>query len=1269
MSLTTILLWVLGVLLLLLALGLLVWWLRTQSGSAVRSFYAALRQMERDLAVQDRYDMPWLLMLGDERRAASLCTSWRLRTTAKPAWFGRWWADPDGAVLVVPDALFVPDEGAGTQVAAWWRLLGLLLRLRSQRPLDGIVWAIPAERLLDGGQASAYGLAARRKFIDLLQRLGLSLPVYVVVTGMEEVPGFQALLAALPADSRESCLGWASPYGVEAAWQPHWSDAALGEISRSVTEVMLELGTLSGEVSDELYRLPQQLDALHDNLQLMLDPVFQGNALGEAPRFRGLYLTASQAVAEDDHWGNTAAGAPRRSLLATGLWHQRLLAEQGLAQAVPRILRLRQRWQRVVGAGALVVAVLWVAGMAWAWRDAVGDAERLATVLQRAQLQYVAINDETRRRDLTRQNVQTFWSVLEQGPRWRYTSPAFPTSWFSSLDSRLADILRHSAVTHLYQPLYQLMEAEYQALSRIQPSGRGSTVEGSDPELWPNYVNARALVDKALRVEQQNQLFYHALNHPDGPLDDLAQISNSAFGLNLNVGTLRRGSYYNRVLSTAAPRGMQALDLQKSRPLITEHFQRLMQFWLAQYSLSDNFVRPAGYLRIQVNKLRDGYGNSLEELETTSALIDDLQEVIGLTNSAWSRSSGRDLVPGYRALLEDVDKSTLLGPSVAKSVDDQAARLQSTFRDQWVARAGTSDNLLVQQSSGALSLQEGIIGLDNAIDSLLKYDFVALALRQDETSGRTQSVDGNGLGAALDFYDSYKGYASRELPQIPPVYRAALLGAAQSAAATAMWVSLESRANLPRLRAQQTFDVPADKALLLQKAFVELKRPDLATTFQNVLNQRALADVQRALEEVEVLPVFHPRYAIEQWDGSTNLGLQLFRSTDAQDLKLSLTQQFAIMQKTTEDHVAALEWLKVQQANLSASDYGKVSRLLALNEEMLKYKGQNPVSAPALFEQLVSRDFIDMDAQSCAQILQSAAVPRGADDVSRRGLALWNQAQQRCMVLQQQRGALAWNQLAGYFNQYLADRFPFSYDVDAKDADPDRVRYMVQLIDSSLAQAESALIYSRSADRLAAQDFLDRLKQARVWLGPLLVRDQDGVLGLDMDILWRTDRDGERGADQIIAWGLHTGSQSIVYPGDEQKRLNWTVGEPVRLVLRWAKNGSQRPANDPLQPSLAVHGLEAGWEYTGPWALLRLMRSHVSVQRQPSVDHTQFPLTLQLPVHAPYTADTQAQMFMRLSLMTQGGKLPLSVQPLPVRAPQSPFAIDDTPLLSVQEIP
>lgn len=1269
MSAVAVALWALGVVILLLALGLSIWWLRTRSGSATRSFYASLRQMERDLAVNDRYERPWFLMLGDDEHGAQLCADWRLKPMAKSAWFGRWWADPEGAVLVVPDTLFIPDEGVTAQVGAWRHLLGLLLRLRSQRPLDGVVWNIPAARLWNSEQALSHGLAARRKFIDLLQRLGLSLPVYVVVTGMEEVPGFQAFLAALPEESRGCTLGWASPTGADAIWQAQWSERALSRITQAVTEAVLELGALSGELSEALYRLPQQFEGLHDNLHVMLDPVFQGNALGEAPRFRGLYFTASQALIGDDDWGAVpAAAAERQSLLSRQIWQQKIIAEQGLAQAVPRILRLRRRGHQVVGAGALVMALVWIAAMVWVWRDAVDDADRLAALLQQAQARYVVVTDEARRRELTRHNVLTFWEVLEQAPRWHYASLAYPTSWFSSLDGRLADILRSRALNHLYLPLHELMVADYQGLSRIQSGERRSTAEGTEPELWPNYLGAKALVEGALRVEQQNRWFAQALSNPQGPLEDLAQMSNSAFGSNLNIATLRRAAYYNQVLSTATPPTLQPIDLQSDRARINEHFQRLMQLWLVQYSLGDNFVRPAGYLRVQTDKLREGYGNSMPELEEVRALIGDLQETIALTNSTWSRSNGRDLVPGYRALLDDVSKSSLLGPSTAQAVDNQAARLQKSFRDQWVTQTGTHGNLLVQQSGGALALREDIVGLDKAIDSLLRYDFAGVALRQEDSDGRALSVDSEGLRAALNYFDSYSNYAGRELPRIPPAFRAALLDAAQSAAATAMWFGLEAR-EPPRLGGERVFDVPADKAQLLQKAFSELKRPDLAATFQHVLNQRAVADVLGALSEVEALPLFQQRYAIEQWEGGQNLGLHLFRASDSQDLKQSLAQQFTIMQDTTAKHLAALEWLRGQQPNLSMADNEQVTRLLALNEEMLKYKAQNPSGSAALFEQLVSRDFIEMDARSCAAILQASSLPRGYDDLSRRGQELWNKAQQRCTALQQQLGAVAWGRLADYFNQYLADRFPFSHDLQAADADPERVRHMVQLIDSSLAQAESALAYSLSEDKPAAQDFLDRLKQARAWLGPLFVRDKDGVVGLDIEVTWRTDRGDERGAEQIIAWGLQAGHQSIAYPGDEQRRLHWIVGEPVRLVLRWAKNGSQRPASDPLQPSLAVADLEAGWEYTGPWSLLRLMRSHVSVQRQPNVDYTQFPLTLQLPVHAPYTSDTRAQMFMRLSLLNQGGKLPLSVQPLPVRAPQSPFNVATATLFSAKESP
>ncbi len=62
--------------------------------------------MEQEQGAQDRYQIPWLLMLGNETQGTQLCTQWRLQPTDKPAWFGRWWSDPEGAVLVVPQALF-----------------------------------------------------------------------------------------------------------------------------------------------------------------------------------------------------------------------------------------------------------------------------------------------------------------------------------------------------------------------------------------------------------------------------------------------------------------------------------------------------------------------------------------------------------------------------------------------------------------------------------------------------------------------------------------------------------------------------------------------------------------------------------------------------------------------------------------------------------------------------------------------------------------------------------------------------------------------------------------------------------------------------------------------------------------------------------------------------------------------------------------------------------------------------------------------------------
>ena len=1248
--------WVAGILVFLLLVVLLVLWLRNRNGASVRSFYMAVRQMEHEQGVSDRYQAPWLLMLGDEVEGKRLCADWNLNPVDKPAWFGRWWADPSGAVLVVPQALFMPGEGM-KQASGWWNLIGLLLRLRSRRPLDGVIWTIAAADLLDADRAATLGLDARRRFIDLLQRLGISLPVYVLITGMEEVPGFQELARALPEETRKQVLGWSSPFAADAAWQSQWTDDAVDGITYALSEAIVQMGTLSGQLSGDLDALPQRFEAMRRNLQMLLWPVFQGNTHGEAPALRGLYFTGSQALAADPA-ALTALDQPAvQNVFAHGLWQQRINAERGLARPIPRLLQLRQRWQRVVAVGAAVAGVIWIAAMVWVWRDSLRDASELSRLLQNAQNDYIAVPDDSHRQEMTRHNVQSFWNVLERAPRWHFSSLAYPTSWFSSLDAEMDRVLQHTAMSHMQQPIHDMLQAELRdVLAIADASQRSGAPQGGDPAQWPSYLKARDLVTKVTRLEKAASLYAQAQANQKTPLEQLIPLSNQALDMNLNAGTLPNERYYNRLLVNQGISPLKPLDLALYRSTIQGNFNQLMQNWLGHYFRTDGYVVSAGYLKLYLDRLENGAGQTLRELEHIDSLIEDLQTTIDLTNSTWSRGKGQDLVAGYSDLLEKIRQSKVVGPGIADETERQAEQMQYAFKEQWVAQGTSGRNLLVQNAVGQLALQDRIIHLQNAINLLLKRDFVARVLRDESTSDSTPltHVDSEGLRLAQSYADSYKQYAHESLAGMPPAYRNALLKTAENVAGDAMWVSLVRPATEPELHRAPSFEVRADQALAVHRAFIQLQRPDLANGLQTALNQSALADVSQAVDDVLRQQVFHDRAEIDQWDGTKDFGLRLFRAVDVQDLRGTLERQFAVITQMTEQAAPAKDWLMTQLPSLNTTESGLVEHFNSLSEEMIKYKAQNPSSSPALITQLIVRDFNDMDLGSCLKILGSATRPHATGQLTERWSELQRVAMQRCQYLQRQSVASAWNELAGYFNQYLAGRFPFAADRSAPDADPARVQYFLTLIDNRLPQARDGLGLLTVRDRAAAGEFLDRITLARPWLGAMLMRDKAGLSGIDMEVTWRTDRDSERGADQVIAWSLEAGTRQIVWPGDDQV-LHWSLGQTLNLRLRWARDGTQRPVNDPLQQQLHVSGLEAEWQYQGPWALLRMMAAHSSQLRQPNVDYTEFPLSLEVPVHAQPEEDNQTQMFLRLSLMSQGGKAPLSIHPLPVQAPLSPL--------------
>lgn len=1256
-----IVLLVLGALVLVVLLGALAWWLRGRIDGAARSCYFAVQQMERDLGVKDRYLTPWIMLLGDEQQTRELCRGWRLSSSGKPGWFGRWWYDSDAAVLAVPGAMFNHGEGALVQIAAWWRLLRMLVMMRAGRPLDAVIWTIPAEQLWASDQAAAAGLAARRKFNEMLQRLGLSVPVYLLVTDLQTLPGIKELADALPDDARDRVFGWSSPFAPGTAWHPEWSEIAIDQLVRTLSEEITELGVLSGKTEEALYLLPRQFEAIRSNLQTLCDPVFQGSALGEAPQLRGIYFCAAMPVPGFDADPLTEVEElPREPLFVRRLLRQRVLAEQGLTQPVPRILHLRRRWQRVVGASAAVLGLFWLVGMLWLWQVERRDADTLAGLLHELKTDHLpGLRSDAN----ARKSIAAAWTVLDEAPRWRYSSVLLPSSLFSPLDPQLRQHLRQLTSERLYQPLYATLQRGMEEVTSSHMDGqRRRGGEAESPEEWPTYLRARQLLDQAIALEKQSARFNLMLQGSKSPLDDAAALSGELLGLELNAEALPLHARYNWLLARSSQALASPVELPPIRQATGKQFAQLMRMWLDRLFADESFSGTAGQVRRHLQYLQNGQRNSILELEELSLNIAQLRRMVSATNTAWSRSTGQDLAPGYSAMLEDARQSSLIGTAVVDQVVDHASYLQKVFREQWLEEDDPQNSILRQQSGGSIELQPSVAKLDTAIDMLLRQDFAAAALASDGQTHHAKSlrgIDSDSLDAALRYIASYRGYLEQGVAKVPYAYRSALSESAQSSTATTLWRLFTSHKPNAVLSSSgnRAFNVPAQDAISVAAAFQTLGHKDMAEAVLLELNRRALQDIDNANAELQTLALYQPlRGNFAWWDGSQNPGLRAYRSANAQDMQQYLAAQVNLVADLHSRIAPALDWLQAQRSSLTAGHIEQLERWQAMALELQKYNEKNPNSAPALFERFAN-NLNAIELSNCRTVLSEAELPKGMDEFSRRAREVAGLAMQRCADLQEQTAAVAWNRLSNYFSHYLAGRFPFSFNLNAPDADPDRVRLFLQLLDENLTQAQAGLAQSPSSDALAAADFLDHLQRARVWLDPLFQRDKDGIKGIDLDVRWRTDRDAELGADQVIEWSMQSGSESIHYPGGDDSRMRWTLGEPVKLLLRWAKNGAQKPADDPLQPALAVFEYEAGWEYEGPWALLRLLRTHVAFERLATIDYSETPLAFRLPVYAPYSPDNHALMFVRVALMNASGKVPLAIAPLPVKSPASPFSL------------
>ena len=1265
---------ILLVLIVVLLVGLafvvvLQWWRRREDQKPLLSFWASIRVAHAAMGVRDPYSIPRVLATGAPVAIDALCRSWRLAPVGEPGWFGRIWNDAEGLLIAEPNDM-LSSPTASRQLSSWNRLLRALLRNRSGRPLDAILWVVAADTLVTAeGQPreiSTAALEASRKLLALQRQFGLMLPVYIVISGCDALDGFNDLAAGLRSVASGVPLGWASPYPPKRAYEESWIDEAFAAMRAALAEAITELGTLNGSVGAAMYLLPQRLDAMRAPLRDRIDPAMRGAADGTAPLLRGVYcvgavperLPASEAAAAIRTRATTPAFSSR-------LWHDVLLAGQGLALPIQRVLALRTRRHRVATVIAAVLLVCWGIGIGVSWWHLRSDARALAAAYDTLSLARTSYRESDKGDAAVLSALVSVTDALQTVPRWQLTSPLLPLSYLMPL-RKLDDAQRQMLRVLVFAPLRDRLVARLGELSCTTYDGSGGDAEeqaGEKPQDMPEYQAGTQLVAHTAQAEHLITRYNELVHRGTGNVAMLAQLMREAVGVTLVPENIEdRAGLEDAVRETSVEGGALSFagnSATAARQRASLCFEQAFDTWFDRVYADSTLILNAQKVQAALTDLRaPGASPSDTSLADLANRIDTLAAQADVADHGWAGAHGKELVPGLTATFNTAQGLNLIGEVPVKAVLAHEQTAQDAFSARWL-ESGDLPGVLSATPAGGLQLAPELPPLREALRALLAQPFLAGDGNPDAS---IRSIDAATVQRALDVLPTYRQYAAGQLAQAPEAYRSALLATAGNGAVRSMVRVLSAPVSPGAQRDGSSvadealqFDALRKSALDLIAAFDSLGRSDLSATVALRVSDAALAVLRATDAQLQSLAPFRPVQGdFSDWNGSPGGALRAYGATTPQALQTYLAAQSAAVADTAASAASALDWLTAQKYPLEPADARLVNRWKALSADLAQFKAKSPTSAMIAVPAIISEQLDKLDLDNCTATLERIVLPPDGDLVASQGIRLVSSAREQCFRLQMGTGTQGYEQIRSFFANYLAGRFPFSADAGAPGADVRQVASFVTLLDNHLADAQRGLAAAAAVGRARPESerFVAQLTRARPWLDMLLARGADGTLqGMELYVDWRVDRADEVGADQVIEWKLASGSDRLTYPSPGGTPARWRPGLPVSLSLRWAKDGPWQPMFDATQPTLSgEHGV-ATWSASDEWALLRLARLHQMPVDASAASAGQAPrMLLTLPVRDRNGAIQTARMYMRLGYMS-AAKTPQALPDLPVAAP------------------
>lgn len=1067
-----------------------------RANSIVRSFFKALDFLKVSLGTGYKYKLPWYMLIGTEKSGKSSLmggfTHDEIYDDESDDAPCTWWFLKNGVIIDVKGSVFLPKADFNADEKNWNIVLNMLSRYRVEKPLNGLILSIPADELYGKNKLPIEDIKKRAQYISrklnfAQNYLGMKLPIYVVITKTDVVPGFQSFCSEIPVRNRGNMLGWSSPYSLDLPYSSKILDEGFSAFENELNELRMEIfsGSHITTTRDGIFVFPSELLTIKDSLRIYIDTIFKSSSVDERFFFRGFYFTGDSKMmpllsfdgqnqksnamaivgtpdADVNEAGSISASfreeevAAKKIFFFEDLLIKKIFAEEGIA--APMKSKVHQSNKSILIAKFSTAAFVVIGSY-----GLLSTSDKLNIGKQSLYPSLFKISSLIKSAgDLTYKNLDAngneiladctnqLLSMMQQINNVKFSSIFVPASWFSSINGNLTQALKLSYQRVVVRTIYMnLMLKARELLSMKTENVSKSIAELLNPQNSSEYRQLKSYVFGLIELEKNIKKFDSL--RTSGDPKDLNDLVDYTFKGALPKEFLDNYQQFRLILmNTPFP----SINLSPYKQTAYNVLLKLFQSYLNAIFTSNSSNSIISFLNKFILQLSRQNVKEIPNCRDFIKFSKDLTDVckeLGNEGETWLDKDVFEPDAEFDSFLDGVE--TLFGKDAAQRLLDITAvnfgYLKARLKEFNNTLRNDIHGKKIHKSQNDEFPSSGIFLMERCLGALCSEPFMEMPgdyqLITDIPAGKMIFWDDELVRYAYEIGKSFEQFLSTGVKDFPRRMQEGVTLLARSNLCAVIASTIAKAQSLVDEPSGLTSEITSEE--ILQKQVSELKgvAPKLVSllkilrgdkfsfVFGNlraVLNKIGFAlldHIDRLLENQK--PYSPGNVKFDFWNGEQGAGLLAYSSSDLEELDLYLQLQRSLISRLALDFADTVvgflnsEWVYDQ-------NYGRHSQLTKwtrIVDNVKKLAKKDPTSSVASVENFIRTTLNSYDLDNLTNKIKAKDLRGDSGDYFQNIInTIKKGIMSRGEVLLRQRNIERYRILKDYYSRHLESKYPFS---------------------------------------------------------------------------------------------------------------------------------------------------------------------------------------------------------------------------------------------------